>query len=373
MLELADGWERQWRLQERLIRRAGMLLGSLPQKQRILEGVELRAAPGCAERRCEGARQLDCAAFRDLPKLTIFPAHCCFRADNDFVDIGGTRDQRWIICHYGRKGCPGIGYHIQVVEESKGRAVPGWIGEERIVVDGKVRIARRRRRDRINGEAGRAAPPICHAGSKDRGKAAAQTVPGDQDGCPLWDRRQKCFQAFSSVLRPQYLPEPDGGTERDLRCVAGAGHEFVVGNHPEHCEVFDPIEPEREIAAADADRELPSLAVARGIEQVAAVGVESRSPDNPPGWVSRLVEGGVDFADHLLLGGGPVLIDVGERTERHRKLGRCGVVGCWHGPYSVFARQAARWAAVSLGGSLRQYRRCGTYAEGRNREPPCRI
>ena len=126
--------------------------------------------------------------------------------------------------------------------------MPGWIGEERIVVDGKVRIARRRRRDRINGEAGRAAPPICHAGSEDRGKAAAQTVPGDEDGCPLWDCGQKCFKALRSVLYPQYLPEPDGGTERDLRRVAGGRHEFGVGNHPEHCEVFDPIEPEREIA-----------------------------------------------------------------------------------------------------------------------------
>ena len=46
------------------------------------------------------------------------------------------------------------------------------------------------------------------------------------------------------------------------------------------------------------------------LEQVAAVGVEGRSPDNVPGWVSRLIESGVDFADHLLLGGGPVLIDM---------------------------------------------------------------
>src|SRR5215475_15912362 len=126
-----------------------MLLGSLPEKQRILEGVELQVAPKCAERRYDGARQLDRAACRDLAKLTIFPAHCCLPSDNDLVVIGGTRHQRRVICHYGRKGCPGIGYHIQVVEESKRRAVPRWIGEERIVVDGKVRIARRRRRDRI--------------------------------------------------------------------------------------------------------------------------------------------------------------------------------------------------------------------------------
>src|ERR1700758_2534922 len=43
LLQTAERWKHQRRLQQHLIRRAGVLLGGFPQKQRILEGIGLQA------------------------------------------------------------------------------------------------------------------------------------------------------------------------------------------------------------------------------------------------------------------------------------------------------------------------------------------
>jgi hypothetical protein len=54
-LDLADLRNRQRGLQQRLVRRAGMLLGGLPQKLRILESIEPHAASVRTKRRDDRA------------------------------------------------------------------------------------------------------------------------------------------------------------------------------------------------------------------------------------------------------------------------------------------------------------------------------
>ena len=143
-------------------------------------------------------------------------------------------------------------------------------------------------------------------------------MPGDQDRRPFGSGGQKGLKACRSIAHSQNLPEADSGAESDL--PASARDELVIRHLSDCCEVFNPIEPEREVAAANADRELTNLAVSRGIGQVAAICIQSRSPDDLPALISRLLQTCVYFVDHLLLGSGPVLIDISERTEGHRKL-----------------------------------------------------
>jgi hypothetical protein len=54
-LDFTDRRNRQRRLQQRLVRRAGMLLGGLPQKQRILESIEFHTASLRTKRRDDPA------------------------------------------------------------------------------------------------------------------------------------------------------------------------------------------------------------------------------------------------------------------------------------------------------------------------------
>src|SRR5579884_3925336 len=92
-------------------------------------------------------------------------------------------------------------------------------------------------------------------------------------------------------FRPASL-EPasgDGCTEGDLRCLASCWDELIIGHKSNHCQVFEPIELEREIAAAYADRQLPRFAVPCGVEQVTAVCVQGWPRGDLPQPVSCLV------------------------------------------------------------------------------------
>jgi hypothetical protein len=79
---------------------------------------------------------------RKLAKLTVLTSHGGFGAANDFGDVRGAGDQRWVICLDRGEACPSIGYHIQGVEEAEGRAVTRFISEQRIVVGSEIRVAR---------------------------------------------------------------------------------------------------------------------------------------------------------------------------------------------------------------------------------------
>src|SRR5208283_1344929 len=107
---------------------------------------------------------------------------------------------------------------------------------------------------------------------------------------------------FGSIPYAQNLTEANGGAEGDLGGRAGGRDELIVRHKSDRCEILEPIEPEREIAAAYADCEFAGFAVPRGIAQVAAVCVQGRSPGDLPGRISCRVQTGVDFAHHLLLG-----------------------------------------------------------------------
>src|SRR5262245_39670137 len=114
-------------------------------------------------------------------------------------------------------------------------------------------------------------------------------MPGDQDRGPFGGCGQECLEAFRSVLHPKNLPEPDGGTEGDLCGLAGGWDELIIGHKSDHCQVFEPIEPEREITAADADCQLAGFAIPRSVEQVAVVCVQRWPPGDLPGLVSCLI------------------------------------------------------------------------------------
>ena len=209
------------------------------------------------------------------------------------------------------------------------------IGEQRVVVGSEIHVARRRSSNGINRNADRAAPPVYYARCKGRGEAAAQAVPGDQNRRPFRGCGQKALKTCRSIAHTQNLPESDGGTECDLRGLTGAWNKLIIRYTSDCREVFNPIEPEREITTADANCELAGYAVPGDVGQIAAVYIQRRSPDDLPFLVPCLLETSVDFVDHLLLGGGRVLIDIGERAERHRKLDCCAVIGFRHGsaPY----------------------------------------
>jgi hypothetical protein len=67
LLDPANRRNHQRRLQQSLVCRAGMLLGSLPEKQCILERIELHSASGRSQRRDDCAAEFDCTTRRKLP------------------------------------------------------------------------------------------------------------------------------------------------------------------------------------------------------------------------------------------------------------------------------------------------------------------
>ena len=65
-------------------------------------------------------------------------------------------------------------------------------------------------------------------------------MPGDQDRRLLGRCGQKALKACRSITHTQNLLETDGGTEGDLRGLAGARDELIIRYNSDYCEVLNP-------------------------------------------------------------------------------------------------------------------------------------
>ena len=86
-----------------------MLLAGFPQKHGIFEGIGLQATSVATQGCDEGAVWFDCATYRKLAKLNVFPSHGVFDAGDYTADVGRARHQRWIICLDRIEARPALG------------------------------------------------------------------------------------------------------------------------------------------------------------------------------------------------------------------------------------------------------------------------